>query len=129
MQLSFIRKGLYFMKKKVIYKMLSILFLIANIGGLFTYTFSDKWFLLYDNSPFIYLSSALTIFCILALGNNEKADKWFLLIGLITSIPLIIFTVIFTVNTFRHGDSTFIFVTTICFLLFFLLANKKTEIR
>lgn len=104
------------MKKTLIYKAIGIVMLLWNIAGIYDYNFSNKWFLLYDNNRFLYISVAIVGICLLGIGFEKKNDKKYLLSGLIASIPLIFFTVVFTINTIKIGMSTFLLLTTAIWL-------------
>ncbi len=116
------------MKKLLVLKSVGILMLFLNMDGLYHYGFSDKWMFLYDNSRFLYFTAAIVGICILLVGIDKKSKKWLLFTGLIASLPLIYFTAVFTVNTYKDGMFTALFATTIIWLLLFYY-SYKTEVE
>lgn len=116
------------MKKLLALKTVSILMLLLNMEGLYHYSFSDKWMFLYDNARLLYFTAAIVGICMLFVGVDKKSKKGFLLTGLFASLPLVFFTFIYTINTYRHGMFTLLFMTTVIWLVLFYY-SYKTDIE
>ncbi|NLZ75096.1 MAG: hypothetical protein GX914_01175 [Erysipelotrichia bacterium] len=113
--------------KRLGLKVICLFLLALNYSGIFNYDFSNKWVFLYDNTVYITFAFGLLGVCILGMGLDKERDKWFLLTGLIASLPLVFFTAVYTVNTFRHGLSTVLFLSTIVWMLLFIYLYKNNQ--
>ncbi|MGI6608509.1 MAG: hypothetical protein ACOX1F_05990 [Erysipelotrichaceae bacterium] len=116
------------MKKILIYKVTGILALLLNLGGLYDYSFSDKWMFFYDNARLTVFTAAITGVCMLALGFNKKRNRGFFIAGLIASLPLVFFTIVYTINSYKQGFYTLLHVATIIWLLL-LISLCRIEIE